>query len=88
MGENSCSKIDDFFMTVLGSSYRTDLGTPFQAAQFFLGDQIIGGKVEEIQGGWLCRNQNFFFVGEGSEVLPVVTRPSVEALRQPRPEKM
>ena len=53
MGENSCSKIDDFFMTVLGSSYRTDLGTPFQAAQFFLGDQIIGGKVGGKQGDWL-----------------------------------
>ena len=53
MGENSCSKIDDFFMTVLGSSYRTDLGTPFQAAQFFLGDQIIGGKVEANKGDWL-----------------------------------
>ena len=53
MGENSCSKIDDFFMTVLDSSHRTDLRTPFQAAQFFLGDQIIGGTVGEIQGDWL-----------------------------------
>jgi len=30
MGENSCSKIDDFFMTVLDSSHRTDLDTPFR----------------------------------------------------------
>ena len=59
MGENSCSKIDDFFMTVLDSSHRTDLHTPFQAGKFFLGDQIIGGKVEANKGDWLRSGSGF-----------------------------